>query len=482
MTFKPLIRPSIRPSIRAMALATAVLVAPLAPLPGLVAAAEAQVALSSFAPLVKATKPSVVTVMVKGSAPQAMMREGRPGPLPGPMEDFMRRFGQEFEQPRPRPQEGLGSGFIVDANGTIVTNNHVVAGADEITVQLDDGTELAATLLGRDEKTDLAVLKVDAGKPLPAIAWGDSDALEVGDWAVAIGNPFGLGGTVTSGIVSARGRDIGSGPYDDFIQVDVAINRGNSGGPLLALDGAVVGVNTALFSPNGGNIGLGFAIPSNQAKRIVADLIDDGAVDRGWIGVRIQPVTPDIAGSLGLKDASGALIAEVLADSPAMASGLRAGDVITGFADRPVTTPGDLTTAVADALAGNEAALTIWRNGATQTLSITPERLETAALEGNGPAGARAIPALGLDVRPLADDADAPQGVLVSGVEPGGPAAAAGLRVGDIIQSANQRPTPDVQALDAAVGAAVADGRAAILVQVSRDGASRFVTVGTPDA
>lgn len=332
------------------------------------ATAAAPVAvLPSFAPLVKATRPAVVTIRTSGTPKEAAEIDPQ-------MREFMERFfGRDFNQQTPnrgpRPL-GLGSGFIVGSNGTIVTNNHVVDNSDQITVILSDGEELDATLVGTDPKTDLAVLRVQAGHDLPTVSWGNSDSVEVGDWAIAIGNPFGLGGTVTAGIVSARGRDIRSGPYDDFFQVDTSINRGNSGGPLFDQTGQVIGVNTAIFSPSGGNVGIGFAIPSNQAQEVVADLIDDGTVERGWLGVSIQPVTDEIAAAIGMDEAKGALIADVVDGGPAEDGGLRRGDVILSFGTKAIDTVRDLTRTVADTDPGTSTSVRVLRKGDEQTLTI----------------------------------------------------------------------------------------------------------------
>ncbi len=344
------------------------------------AAAPASI-LPSFAPLVEVTRPAVVTVRTLGRA--GNQQAAAPEQIDPQMREFMERFfgrdpfgqGQRRQAPGNAPQpSGIGSGFIIDAKGVVVTNNHVIDNADEIVVVLSNGEELDATLIGTDAKTDLAVLRVEAGRNLPTVPWGNSDSVKVGDWAIAIGNPFGFGGTVTAGIVSARGRDIRSGPYDDFLQVDASINRGNSGGPLFDQQGNVIGVNTAIFSPSGGNVGIGFAIPSNQAEDIVAELIENGSVDRGWLGVSIQQVTPAIAESLGLDDAVGAMIAELTADGPAERGGLNRGDIILDFDGTTVETLRDLTRAVADTDPGTRASVKVWRKGETQTVTIKTGR------------------------------------------------------------------------------------------------------------
>ena len=335
-------------------------------------AAAPEAVLPSFAPLVKATQPAVVTIRTEVST-------NGPGPtaqIDPQMREFMERFfgrdpfGGHGGGPGQRQAQGLGSGFIIDAQGVVVTNDHVIENADTITVVLSDGTEYEARMVGTDPKTDIAVLRVDAGKSLPTVPWGDSDKVEVGDWAIAIGNPFGLGGTVTAGIVSARGRSINAGPYDDFLQIDAPINRGNSGGPLFDQTGNVIGVNTAIYSPSGGSVGIGFAIPSNQARRIVADLIDDGEVERGWLGVSIQQVTDEIAATMDLDQAAGALIAEITPNGPAEKGGLKRGDVITGFGDATIETVRDLTRAVADTAPGTRTEVRVLRNGRERSITI----------------------------------------------------------------------------------------------------------------
>lgn len=344
-----------------------------------VTAAAPSPVLPSFAPLVKATSPAVVTIQTE----IGRGRDGRSARVDPELREFMDRFfGQDGRRhrrdrrERRRPQ-GLGSGFIIDAAGIVVTNNHVIENADAITVVLSDGTEYSARLLGTDPKTDLAVLRINARRDLPTVPWGDSDAIEVGDWAIAIGNPFGFGGTVTAGIISARGRQLNSGPYDDYLQIDAPINKGNSGGPLFDQRGRVIGVNTAIYSPSGGSVGIGFAIPSNQARRIVADLIDDGEVERGWLGVTIRPLNDELAESLGLTNTNGALIAETTRGGPAARGGLRRGDVIVDFAGAIVRTVRDLTRAVADTAPGTRAKVTIMRKGRSQVITIKTGRFPT---------------------------------------------------------------------------------------------------------
>ena len=441
-------------------------------LPGPAIAAE----MPDFSEMVKRVRPAVVTIRVEAQAKTARL----PGlPLDDPaLREFLERFFGDLP-PLPPPGEGprvrgLGSGFIIDPKGIIVTNNHVVAEADTITVVLENGDEYEARLLGRDEKADLAVLRIDADRDLPFVEWGDSDKVEVGDWAVAIGNPFGIGITVTAGIVSARGRDLHSGPYDDFIQVDAPINRGNSGGPLFNQQGEVVGVNTAIFSPTGGNVGIGFAIPSNQAREIVAELIDKGRVVRGWIGVTIQPVNRDIADSLGLDRARGALVAKVEPGGPAARAGIRTGDVILKFGDREVRTLRDLTRAVADTDPGTQTTVEVWRNGEVKRLKITtgtmPEDEEVAAA-GGGAAPTSALDELGIRVRP------SEEGLVVTAVDPRSDAAEKGIRPGDVIVTANQEELRSVADLERVVREAKKNGRPSVLLLVGRNGVQRFVTV-----
>ena len=322
----------------------------------------------SFAPLVSKVKPAVVQI-TSLSGGQAV-RQDIPE-LEGPFGDMLRRYyeqqGRTFSTPQ---QRALGSGFIVDPAGYIVTNNHVIDGAREVSVTLSDGTEHRARVIGRDDKTDVALIKIDAGHDLPFVAFGNSDEAHEGDWVLAVGNPYGLGGTVTAGIISAHGRNINEGPYDDFLQIDAPINPGNSGGPLFNQSGQVVGIDTAIYSPSGGSVGIGFAVPSNVAKSVVAQLRKNGSVTRGWLGVSMQSLTPSLAKAVGLTEAKGVLVDEVTPDSPAAVAGLRQGDVITAYNGRSIQDGRDLALAVADTPAGERASLSIWRDARTASLSV----------------------------------------------------------------------------------------------------------------
>ena len=377
-----------RTALHAALLAAGAALIPAAAMPVHPAAAAETQLLPSFSRVVKTAQPAVVTVrtaLQPGSARLVQLPPQGEGEEPG-LRDFFERFfgknapeGHTPEGPVPpgvmppgeeQTPEGLGSGFIIDPSGVIVTNNHVVSDSETVTIILDDGTELKADLVATDDKTDLAVLRVNAGRPLPSVAWGDSETVEVGDWALAIGNPFGLGGSVTAGIISARGRNINSGPYDDYFQIDAPINRGNSGGPLFDQLGRVIGVNAAIFSPSGGSVGIGFAIPSNQARQIVAELLDHGYVERGWIGISIQQITPEIARTMGLPRSEGVLVANVNEAGPAQQAGLMMGDIILDFDGAPIRQMRDLTRAVADSRPGKRSTMRVLRNGLEQVLNI----------------------------------------------------------------------------------------------------------------
>jgi serine protease Do len=418
------------------------------------------------------------------------MPEFPPG---SPFEEFFRQFQEQQRGARPRQQErqqALGSGFIIDAGGYVVTNNHVIDGADEISVTLHDGTKLDAKLVGRDAKTDLALLKVDAGKSLPYLEFGDSDTARVGDWVIAIGNPFGLGGTVTSGIVSARGRDIQAGPYDDFLQLDASINRGNSGGPTFDVQGRVIGINTAIFSPNGGSVGIGFAIPSNLAKGVIAQLRENGSVSRGWLGVQIQQVTPEIADSLGLKQPKGALVADVTANSPASRAKLMAGDVILGLEGRPVDTIKDLTRMVADSKTGSTVKLDVLRKGRQETVSVKLDEMpdqQKVASATPAPEKSGTHTVLGMTLSSLDQAsrrryglADGVDGVLVVGLEDG--SGELNLRPGDVITEVGNEHVGAPDQVAAKVQEARDAGRGAVLLRVNRQGTEQFVAVSIKKA
>ena len=378
--------------------------------------------------------------------------------------------------------EALGSGFIVVADGTIVTNNHVVDGATSIKVTLDDGTELPAKLVGRDAKNDLAVLKIKSDKPLPTVKWGDSDKLMPGDQVLAIGNPFGIGTTVTAGIVSARGRDLDSGPFDDFIQIDAPINHGNSGGPLVDVNGNVVGINTAIYSPNGGSVGVGFAIPSDQAQKVVAKLMKGGSIQYGYLGVQIQPVTPDVASAIGLDHLSGALVSQVNDGSPAARAGIETGDVITSFAGQEVKDSKDLSRAVADVSPGSKETLDVWRKGKDVEISVRCRTQWRRPADGIGDRGIRhALRRTGASRsrdRPRPDGhhrrtfatrmnlAAHQRGALVERVNPDKAASASGIQPGDIIVAVNQAPVKTARQATQAIAQAGKSGRKSVLLLV----------------
>jgi serine protease Do len=473
---------------------------PIAPL---VHPAVARGAPDSFADLAVKLLPAVVNV----SSTQNVTAKNSPSigpempmfPPGSPFEQFFKDFlnrnrpgqgGGNERQPRPeRRAQSLGSGFIIDASGLVVTNNHVIEGADEVSVTLQDNTVLKAEVIGRDESGDIALLKVKSDKPLPTVEFGDSTQSRVGDWVVAIGNPFGLGGTVTAGIVSARGRDIHQGQYDDFIQTDAAINRGNSGGPLFNMDGQVVGINTAIFSPSGGSIGIGFAIPSNMAKNIVAQLKLYGHPRRGWLGVKIQQVTPDIAESLGLKDAAGAMIAGITDGGPADKAKIRAGDIILKFDGIDVKEMNTLPRIVADAEVGKQVPVVLWRDGKELTLQTTlAERPADAQLASVDPSARPEatqptdISGLGLKVAPVNQGlkdkfqlgADQ-KGVVITDVAPNTPAAERGLKPGDVIMEVQQGEVGSPADIQKQVDAARKADRKFLLMLIQREGGVQYV-------
>jgi serine protease Do len=380
-------------------------------------------------------------------------------------------------------REARGSGFIIDSDGTVVTNNHVAAAGNKLSVTLDDGTELPATVVGRDPRTDLAVLKVKSDKPLPSLKLGDSSQVKPGEWVIAVGNPFGLGGTVTAGIVSALGRDIGAGPYDRFLQIDAPINQGNSGGPLFTQDGKVIGVNTAILSPSGGSIGIGFAIPSSLVKNVVNQLVASGHVTRGYLGVESQKLTAGIASGLGLEaDTHGALVASVAPDSPAAKAGLKAGDVITSVGDTAVTNPHDLARTVADIKPGDTAQLAVRRNGDEKTLKVTvaslPEEQATAQL-GAEPSEHNvgvALAPLSPELRDQLNLPDGAKGAVVAEVKPGSPAQMAGLQQGDVVVGVGAKSVEDPSQAASSIRSARRNGKA-VALRVLRDGQPRFLAI-----
>ena len=457
--------------------------------PGDPAAAAADPFAYGYADLAAKILPAVVNVAVEGKV-EALPTEGPDMPLPDDpeMREFMERFfgpGMPHRQRRERVS-GVGSGFVIDPDGWIVTNAHVAGGAASITVTFQDGSDYPATLKGLDEKTDLALLKIEAGKPLPYVSFGDSSQVRVGDKVLAVGNPFGLGGTVTAGIVSATGRELGAGPYDDFLQVDAPINRGNSGGPTFNLKGEVIGVNSMIFSPSGGSVGIGFAISSNLAKQIIADLRDDGQVVRGWLGVQIQGMDEDLVASLGLPAAKGALVAAVEPDSPAAKAGIRRGDVVLRFGEKPIDRVGALTRSVAAVPPGERVPVTLWRDGKEVTVTVAVGQMPsaTAQVAANQSPAAADQPRLGLVLAPIPPEARAELqlgpdqgGVLVRRVMPNGPAAAKGIREGDVILAVQDQTVREPEDVQKAVRAAHQAGTKAVRVLVLRDGDPRYVAI-----
>jgi serine protease Do len=446
--------------------------------------------LPDFVNLVKQVKPAVVSITVK------MSEEGEEGGgFPGRGEGaspfgqmpFPMPFPFGMQQARPRVVEARGSGFIIDPDGTIVTNNHVVKNAKSVSVTLDDGTVLPAKIIGRDSRSDLAVLRVSAGHKLPFINLGNSDEAQPGSWVVAVGNPFGLGGTVTAGIVSARGRDIGEGPYDSFIQIDAPINMGNSGGPLFTQDGKVVGVNTAIYSPSGGSIGIGFAIPSNTVKSVVAQLEKTGHVTRGYIGVQVQAVTPSMAAALRLPPASGddrgALVASVENDSPAQSAGIEPGDVITQVNSHPIGNSRELAITVSQIPPGDDAALTVLRNGGTKTINVKVGTLsadQASGRVGNSPQGS---PSLGVGLQALTPNLrqqlslpEGLKGAVIAEVKPGSVAEQAGLQSGDVIVGVGDSAVATPSEATRAIRESLKSSQA-VALRIVRDGQQVFVAV-----
>jgi serine protease Do len=453
---------------------------------------EISIALPSLAPLAEHVLPAVVNISVelneqaaaKGDADTSGSSSASPSdPGSTPFDQFLHRF---FEQPFANRGEkimALGSGFIIDPQGYVVTNNHVVANADKVTVILQDNSQHKAKVIGRDERTDIALLKINTDEKLSYVTWGDSDEAKVGDWVVAVGDPFGLGGTVTAGIISALGRNINEGPYDDFLQIDAPINRGNSGGPTFNLHGQVIGINTAIYSPSGGSVGIGFAIPSNLAKNVVLQLKEHGHATWGWLGVSIQNITPSIAKGLGLnpEHPTGALVASVNEDSPAAKAGLKPGDVITAANGHQIKDPHDLPRLVAAAPIGSKLSLEILRDGTKSTLEATigemPKSIETAqaAEPSGGPDSALGMEfeALTPQLRSRLHTPKNVNGVVVGRVADNSPAASLGIQPGDVIESIDRKPVTTPREAAAEMKQAAAQGD--ILLLLNRHGTSEFV-------
>ena len=457
-------------------------------------AAEAAATPPGFGDLVSKVKPAVISVRVKidqDNDKSAMLQQNRMDQdEDSPFDQFSRQFGFRFPggpngMPRQRHQmiTGEGSGFFISADGYAVTNNHVVDHASSVQVTLDDGTSYTAKVVGTDPKTDLALIKVDGKKDFPFVTFSDQKP-RIGDWVVAVGNPFGLGGTVTAGIVSASGRDIGNGPYDDFIQIDAPINKGNSGGPAFDMNGNVIGVNTAIFSPSGGSVGIGFDIPASTAKLVVAQLKDKGAVTRGWLGVQVQPVTADIADSLGLKEARGAIVDTPQDGSPAAKAGITAGDVITAVNGTAIKDSRDLARTIATLAPGSSVKLDVFRNGGTKTLTLALGELpnERQAKANGGDEGreqpSAGTPRLGLGLAPAAEVQGAGQkGVVVTEVDPQGPAAQRGIQTGDVILNVGGKAVANVADVRSELAQAKSSGKHSVLLQVRSAEATRFVAV-----
>jgi serine protease Do len=482
----------------AVALSTMLLLGTTALQP--VSLAQAQTTnLPSVADLADRVLPAVVEISVEskvaGQATPDMPQLPEDSPFKDFFDDFFkkRQGGQGGPDNSDRTVNSMGSGFIIDASGVVITNNHVVEGADAIEVRLQDGTVLKAELKGRDPKTDLAVLHVKSDKPLPTVAFGNSDQLRIGEWVMAIGNPFGLGGSVSLGIVSARNRDINAGPYDDFIQTDAAINKGNSGGPLFNMAGEVVGINTAIFSPTGGSVGIGFSVPANTAKGIVAQLDKYGETRRGWLGVKVQTVTDDIAESMGLPKTSGALVADVTEGSPGKAAGLEAGDVITSFNGIPINEMKELPRAVAATEIGKEAIVKAYRKGKEMEFKVVIGRLEDGEkkMAEEDSKAAESAPAtatlLGMTISSLNDELRAKfktdekvKGAIVTELSPDGLAGEKGVEVGDVVIEAGGKAVEGASDVSDAVAAAEKAKKSSVLLLISkagRDGDTRFIAL-----
>jgi serine protease Do len=441
----------------------------------------------SFADLVERVSPAVVTITSETMTTASDDDTDTPENLPEPFRDLFNQFNKQQPQ-APHKEISAGSGFIIDKSGLIVTNNHVIDASKKITVKLPDGRSFTAKLIGTDPATDIALIKITSDKPLPTVEFGDDRQLRVGDWVVAVGNPFGLSNSVTAGIVSSIGRDIGAGNYNDFIQIDAPINRGNSGGPTFDLRGQVVGMNSMIFSPSGGSVGIGFAIPASTIHDVVAQLQAHGRVARGYLGVEIQSVTPEIASSLGLKDSKGAIVASVVPNGPAAKAGIEQGDVVTAIDGKAVEDSRDLTRRVADVAAGASADFTVDRQGQTKTIKAEIGARPDDKVAANEPATPSAMPATGTamglglaavtpDARKTFNLADSVTGVVITKVDPSSDAADKGLQPGDVVLKVGSRLVKTPQDVQAGVSEAQKGGRKSVLLLVASQGASRFVAV-----
>ena len=491
--------------LTALALTTAltapVLVVPMLTAPPAIAGQAAVQDLSDLAAKVTPAVVNVAVTMKAGAADDDETHMADRSQQQQQMEEFMQRFAERFGQqgkpgmPQMKPQQrpaqkaqAVGTGFIIDANGWIVTNFHVAGKADSITVTLADGRKLPAKMVGGDEKTDLALIKVESDKPLPYVTFADATKVRVGQPVMAVGNPFGLGGTVTTGIVSARGRDIHSGPFDDYIQTDAAINRGNSGGPLFDMDGHVIGINTAIFSPSGGSVGLGFAIPSSLAEPVVAQLKTNGRVERGLLGVQIQPVTEELAQSVALGSEKGALVAEVTPDSPALAAGIKSGDVIKSVDGKNIETIRDLTRMISAVKPGTSVKLDLWRDGKDMsvTAKVGDQKEEGAVVKAKAdqPDAKKAEPmSYGVSLAPISPEArqelkldDSIKGAVVAAVEPGSPADDQGLKAGDVLQQVGKDMVDSPKMAAEKLKEAKKTGKP-VLMKIYREGMTRFVAI-----
>lgn len=505
-SFRSILKSSTAAGLAAVTLLTA---APFAAVPAFAAPVEVNAPqVPSFGDVVQAVLPAVVSVRVQSNVQPASNDEsnfsfnfGGRGFDELPDDHPLKRFFREFGGPGAGPEEGRpgrpphgdhgpgrlrptaqGSGFFISEDGYIVTNNHVVDDGAAFTVVLNDGKEYDAKLVGKDSRTDLALLKVDEPKvKFTYVQFADDSKVRVGDWVVAVGNPFGLGGTVTAGIISARGRNIGSGPYDDYLQIDAAVNRGNSGGPGFNLNGEVVGINTAIFSPSGGNVGIAFAIPASVAKDVIAKLKDTGTVSRGWLGVQIQPVTKDIADSLGLAEDSGALVVAPQAGSPGEKAGIKQGDVVTAVNGDPVKDPRDLARRIAAFAPDTTVDVSLWRDGKATEVKVKlgelpADQSASAETENNAapaPEAEQELSSLGLSVRP----ADGGKGLAIVDVDPDSDAADKGLKSGETITSVNNQEVSSVADVQKVIDQAKKDGRTRALFQVESDAGSRFVAL-----